>query len=330
MRLAFVAMEESEIPLLRRRFSRAHFSSSLDTVPDPDRLEALGIFIYTPLPASILQRFPALKYIVTFSTGFDHIDTGYCRRRGIEVYNIPDYGTETVAEYTFLLMLALLRRLRHCESALRELAPVSPSQLRGWNLHGKTLGIIGAGRIGSYVARLAHAFGMRILACDSVRPPHLTQMYGVEFVPLLALLRQAGIITLHVPLTAKTRHLLNRRAFNRMKRGVFIVNTARGGLIDTAALAQALESGRVAGAALDVIEGEHLLANQRALLHGKLPIDQMRAAFVGNALLHDNRVLLTPHIAYNTYEALRTITRRGIETLEQLGKGQARLSNRVI
>ncbi|MBI2079679.1 hydroxyacid dehydrogenase, partial [Candidatus Micrarchaeota archaeon] len=270
-----------------------------------------------------------LKYIVTQSTGYDHIDIETCRTKGVRVYNIPDYGTESVAEFTVLLMLALLRKFKMCENSLREHIDIGSTDLKGNEAGGKILGVIGTGRVGSHVIKIAHVLGMRIIAYNRSEIRELVAKYGVKFVRLSDLFKQSDVIILQLPLTEESYHIIDKKAISKMKKGVYIVNTARGGLVDTVALAEAIET-HVAGAALDVVEAEDLIAHESDVLKEKVNAEKIRRAFIGNMLLQRDNVIITPHVAYNTEEALRRITEKTITTIKELDNGKTDLYNLVV
>lgn len=233
---------------------------------DGDEVRVLVPFVGTQVTAAVMDRLPHLGLIATRSTGTDHIDIAEAARRGIRVANVPDYGSVAVAEHTFALLLSLTR--------------IRPHLASGSDLSGKTIGVIGTGAIGRHVMQIAHGFGMNVLAYDLEHRP------GIHYGDLNEVLAQADVITLHIPATSATYHFIDGERIAAMKRGAIVLNTARGSLIDTAALSRALHSGQVAAAGLDVIE----------------PSSDAEA---GNALPN---TIITPHIAYNTHEAIRRIS----------------------
>lgn len=235
-------------------------------VPADPAATILIPFVNTAVTAAVMDRLPALRLIATRSTGTDHIDVAEAARRAITVRNVADYGSVAVAEHTFALLLTLTR--------------MRPGLSPGTDLSGKTIGVIGTGAIGRHVMQIAHGFGMNVLAHDQEHRP------GIRYVPLNEVLAQADIITLHIPAVPGTYHFINRGTIAAMKPGVILINTARGSLIDTAALAEALRSGHVAAAGLDVVD---------------TPNDAEWGAALPNTVI-------TPHIAYNTREAIRRIS----------------------
>jgi D-3-phosphoglycerate dehydrogenase len=203
-----------------------------------------------PLTRNVLSKARELKVISRCGIGMDNVDLGAAEERGIRVYNTPGAPVAAVAELTLALMLGLLRRIGAADRGIRQ---GEWKQLMGNLLAFQTVGIIGFGRIGRRVAELVHAFGAKVLAHDKLAQ----QVPGYcEAVSLETLLRRADIVTLHVPFAPELRHLIGRAQFAQMKRGAFLVNAARGGLVDEAALLEALQSGQLAGAALDTFEEE--------------------------------------------------------------------------
>ena len=222
----------------------------------------ISVFIYSQINKELLRKLPKLKLISTRSTGFDHIDLRECKKRGIIVTNVPYYGENTVAEHTFALILTLSRNIH--KSYLRTLEnDFSIEGLTGFDLKGKTIGIIGAGHIGLHVARIARAFGMHVRAFDIHKDEFLAEVINFKYIDLDTLLKVSDIITLHVPYNKFTHHLINKESFKKMKKGAILINTARGGVVDTDALFDALKSKRLRGAGLDVIEGEALIKEER-------------------------------------------------------------------
>lgn len=246
------------------------------------------IVTYVPFQASAIHELRRVGLIVRCGVGVDTIDVDAATRQGVWVANVPDYAVHEVAEHTMLLMLAAARHLNHFQRSWAE---------RGWGsiefpamrrLAGRRLGIIGLGRIGSQVAVRARAFGMEVVAHSRHMTATHLQSLGVTGLPLDELLCTSDVISLHTPLTEQTTHLLDKRAFALMRPGVVIVNTARGGLIDLAALQSAIERNIVAAVALDVLERE--------------PFPDLAAP-----LLHRSNVTVTPHVAWYSDDAVREL-----------------------
>ena len=204
----------------------------------------------------VMERLPNLKLLVTRSAGYDHIDLAQAARRGVAVCNVPDYGAHMIAELAFGLLLAVARHIVRGDERYRQERRFSDEGLRGVELRGKTLGIVGTGRIGLHSLRLAQAFGLRLLAHDVVENDSAARELGFEYAPLERVLAESDAVTLHVRLNEATHHLLNAGRLAQMKRGALLVNTSRGAVVDTPALIAALRSGHLGGAGLDVLEDE--------------------------------------------------------------------------
>jgi D-lactate dehydrogenase len=282
--------------------------------------EILSVFIRSPIERAVLERLPALRLTTTRSTGYDHIDRETCRQRGITVCNVPRYGEHTVAEHTFGLILALSRKIHHAYIRTSRLN-FSTESLCGFDLRGKTLSVIGTGNIGIRVIQIARGFGMRILAFDAREQPLLAEVLGFEYAPLDRLLREGDVVSLHVPLLPQTRHVIDQEALGKMKAGALLVNTSRGGLVDTAALIEALDSGRLGGAGLDVLEGEELLGEEQVLLDGA-PMEKLREVLQDYNLLRRENVIVTPHIGWYSQEARERILTTTVENIRAFHAGQ--------
>lgn len=283
--------------------------------------QVLVIFIYSRITREILHFLPNVRLIVTLSTGYDHINLEACKEREITVCNVPKYGGTAVAEHTFALLLALLR---HIPKATHNTAhdDFSLEGLCGTELAGKTLGVIGAGTIGSSVVRIARAFGMQVLICERTPNKQLEKETGAHHTLLADLLKKADIVTLHIPYTKQTHHLIDRHALRRMKPTAYLINTARGALIDTKALHTALTTKKLAGAALDVLEGEieHKEAHAPRRAHHVQQHD-WKMIRETHRLLKLPNVLITPHMAFYTQEAVHTILNTAIQSIEAFERG---------
>jgi glyoxylate reductase len=227
---------------------------------------------------------PGLRVVANFAVGYDNVDVAACRERGVVVTNTPDVLTNATAELAVALMLAAARRLGEVERLVRSgrWEGWEPGQLLGRELSGAVVGIVGLGRIGTRVAELLRGFDVELLYTARSPHPEAEHRLGARYAELADLLTRAAFVTLHVPLTTETRHLIDDRALERMKPGAILVNTSRGGLVDSAALARALEEGRLAGAGLDVYEHEP-----------QVPPELIRL----------ERVVLAPHIGSATATA---------------------------
>jgi phosphoglycerate dehydrogenase-like enzyme len=250
----------------------------MSIVPDYD---AIVVRSATNVTAEVIERALNLKIIARAGSGLDNIDVVAAREREIAVVNSPDANTLSVAEYTMGLLLSLARSLPRADLSLKE-GKWDKSALLGKGLSGRTLGIVGFGRIGREVAVRAQAFGMKILVNQRRPTPELNLVAGVETVDLHELLERSDFVTLHVPITDETRGMLGPEELKRMKRTAYLINTARGGVIDEPALLNALDDGQIAGAALDVF---------------------LQEPAIDSALAQHDRVIATPHIAASTEDA---------------------------
>ncbi len=278
--------------------------------------DVLGVFIYSKVGAAQLAKMPKLKMIATFSTGFDHIDLAACSKRGIRVANVPSYGSHTVAEHTLALMLALSKKIVQSVERTRQ-GNFSLEGLRTFDLSDKTLGLIGFGKIGSHVAKTAKALGMHVRVYDPYADANLMELLTCKSVSLEQLLKEADIISLHTPLTPQTKYIINKDTIAKMKRGVILVNTARGGLIDNKALVDAVLSGHIGGAGLDVLEEERAIKEERQLVSSEFSGSFDLRTVVANQILYNKpNVIITPHNAFNSQEALRRIVDTSLENID--------------
>lgn len=289
--------------------------------PARGEVEILSPFIGSRVDRQALSALPGLRLIATRSTGFDHIDLAAARERGIVVCNVPVYGDNTVAEHTFALILTLSRRLRETYERVRR-NQLDVVDLEGFDLRGKTLGVIGTGRIGLRVIQIARGFSMRVLAFDAREQPVIADVLGFEYRSLDDVLRESEIVTIHAPHTPSTHHLIGREAISRMKRGALLINTSRGGLVDTDALLAALENGHLGGAGLDVLEHEAMLLDEDQARAGRHDVTKMRAALLNHLLLTRDNVVFTPHVAFNSREANERIFRTTTENIRRFLEGR--------
>jgi D-lactate dehydrogenase len=270
--------------------------------------EVISVFVTSNVSREIIESMPKLKLIACRSTGFNNIDFDAVKEKGIIVVNVPTYGESTVAEYAFTLLLALQRKLPEVLAA--ENQQFSPQQLNGHDLEGKTFGVIGTGHIGQKSIKIANGFSMKVIAYDAFPKNELLDSLDFTYVSLDQLLEQSDVITLHTPYLPATHHIMNSERLNKMKPGSMLVNTARGELVDTKALIEVLDSGKLGGAAIDVIEGEALLNHheETALLRSEvLPEDVLRHSVEISVLKKMPNVIVSPHNAFNTVEAIQRI-----------------------
>jgi len=262
-----------------------------------------GILGTEKIDEGYLDAAPYLRLVSRFGVGYDSVDVEACTERGIYVTHTPRVLSEAVAEHTWALILGFTRRVPQADRYAREEWALRRQRFPfGTDLIGKTLGIVGLGAIGAEVARRAQGFGLRLIYFDVVRKPELEEEYGVEFVELDALLQESDIVSLHIPLLPSTRGLIGSKELEMMKPTALIVNTSRGPVIDQRTLAEALENGEIAGAALDVFEEE------------PIPLD--------DRLLTMENVLVTPHIASATQETRRKMAESCADSVKAFLKGR--------
>lgn len=268
--------------------------------------EILAVFVDSSVSKEIINKLPRLRCIATLSTGYDHIDLAATKKQKIPVVYVPTYGENTVAEHTFALILGLTRKLFQSVKRVKE-GIYDFHGLRGTDLKNKTLGVIGTGHIGAHVIRMAKGFEMNVLAYDAKTNPKLARELGFFYTTLPTLLKKSDIVTLHVPLFKETHHLINKKNIKLMKQGSFLINTARGAIVEPQALLSALNSGQLAGAGLDVLEDEQLLQHVEEVMECKNNACTLKTSLVNNLLIDHPNTIVTPHNAFNSIEALERI-----------------------
>ena len=326
MKIRYFAGEPWEEAFVRAKlphedivFHEGPFSAYPD-LTDPDAT-VLCTFIESKIGEAEMGRFPALELIATRSTGFDHIDLVAAKAKNITVANVPFYGENTVAEFAFALLLALSRRIIDADERVRE-GTFSPKGLRGFDLEGKTLGVIGCGHIGMHVIKMANGFGMKVLGFEMHPDPARAKEYNFAYVALPELLAASDIVTIHVPYNPHTHHLINKENIGSMKKGAYLINTARGAVVETDALVDALKNGTLAGAALDVLEEEGDLADATLLLSAPHPNEAaLKTTLENHYLISHPRVIVTPHLAFNTQEAVERILNATIDNIRKFKDG---------
>lgn len=274
---------------LKKSFaSQGHnFTYYLDRKEDAESLVArmkdadIVVISNIKLPAAVLEQCPRLQYLSVAFTGLDHIDLAYCKEHGITVQNAAGYSTVAVSELAVGLMLDVLRHVTILDAATRQGG--TKGAFLGRELHGKTVGVVGTGAIGTATIKLLQAFGCKVIAYNRSEHEEVKNL-GVAYTDLDTLMRQSDIVTLHVPMTAETHHLISRERIAMMKPTAILINTARGNVVDIPALAEALNEGRIAGAGIDVYETEP-----------PLPVE--------HPLLHAPNCVCVPHIAFASREA---------------------------
>jgi D-lactate dehydrogenase len=326
MKIVFVEVEDWEKETLSKAFPDAiltHDKITEENAAQYKDAEILCTFITSKCTDKVLSALPNLKLIVTRSTGFDHIDTNYTKAHNITVTNVPEYGSHTVAEHAFALILALTRKLYKAIKQVHEME-FDHQNLTGMDLYGKTLGIVGLGKIGLNVLHIAKGFGMNVQVQAHHPDEELAKKEGYTNVDLDTLLTTSDVITLHVPYTKETHHLINMDNYKKIKKGAFLINTARGGLIETQAVVQALQEEILAGLGLDVLEEETQLMEETEILcsHCDPQTIDIRTLLMDHVLLYHPNVVITPHNAFNSKEAIMNILTTSIENINSFQAGK--------
>ncbi len=305
MKIVFFGLEKDKESIFLDSFGDVEISfydEKLDenNVEKAKDADVVCLFVNSTINKNVIDALPNLKFIATRSTGFDHIDCEYAKNKGIKVSNVPAYGSETVAEFTFALLLTLSRKIREANLALKENGNYStPPNAQGFDLNGKTIGVIGTGKIGKNVIEIARGFDMNVLAYDLYPDLNFAKENNFIYKNLEDVLKESDIVTLHAPCNKENIHLINKNNISLFKKGAYLINTARGELIETEALEKALEDGSIAGAGLDVLEGENKFKKG-----DNIPMLEMP------------NVVMTPHVAFNTREAEMRIMQTTIENIK--------------
>lgn len=321
MKIGFFELEGWEEAIIRKVITNQECRFSNDKieegkVPAQTDFDAICIFVDSVINEKTLSYFPKLKFIATRSTGYDHIDLVACKKRGIVVSTVPGYGDNTVAEFAFGLLLTMTRKIFDAIDQVKETETLSHKRLRGIDLRGRTILVIGTGRIGTHAITIARGFDMNVMAYDPMPKPELATKLGFPYVSLEEGLKKADIITIHCPLNDSTKHLLNKTTMQYVKKGAYLVNTARGGIIETFALMEALLDGRIAGVALDVLEDEEQTKDEVQFFSKQgAKEEDLKIVLANHQLMNMPNVFITPHTAFNTQEALERILNTTIENI---------------
>ncbi|HUZ93267.1 MAG TPA: NAD(P)-dependent oxidoreductase [Candidatus Paceibacterota bacterium] len=276
-------------------------------IPLAKDFDIAGIFMDSKVNAATIAALPNLKCIATLSTGFDHIDFKTAAAKGIAVSSVPAYGENTVAEFAFALILALSRKVCEARTVVRD-GKFSTNGLQGFDLAGKTIGVIGTGRIGKHAVRMAKGFAMKVIAYDVYHDDAFAKEMDFPYVSLEELLAQSDVITIHCPYLPSTHHLINSENIGLVKKGAYLVNTARGAVVETAAWVSGLKSGRLGGAGIDVLEEE-----------AAMEAGDMSAV---REIIALPNVIVTPHNAFNTKEAAYRIFDTTIDNIVAFANGK--------
>lgn len=328
MKLAFFEIEGWEEAIIKEHFKDGDVfvtseKLSPSCIPEQKDFEVISVFVNSVLDKETIEKFPNVKLITTRSTGYDHIDIAVCKERGIAVAYVPGYGDNTVAEFAFGLLLNLTRKLYVAIDQIKETGSFSLANLRGVDLKGKTFGVIGAGRIGREAIRIAKGFGMEVIAYDPYPNEEFSKTLGFRYVSFDELLAGSDVISLHVPYTKETHHLINTSNVSRIKRGTYLINTARGAIVETNALVMGLEQGIFAGVGTDVLEEEGEMKDELNLLMvGHPNEEELKRMLQNHILMHMPNVLITPHVAFNSHEALLRILTTTLENIQGFLQGK--------
>lgn len=290
-----------------------------DKVEIAKKYEIVSVFIYSKINQEVLDKLGNLKMIASRSTGVDHIDLEACRKRGIKVMNVPEYGTKTVAEYVMALLLAVAKKIVPAVQSVEE-GEFSPEGLTGIDLSGKTMGVIGVGRIGQQVVKLAKSFGMKVIGVEKTADPDLAKKMGYKFCDLETCLKEADVVSLNVPSNESTFHLINKNNIKLMKKRSILINTCRGPVVETGAILWALNNKILQGAGLDVTEEEDKVENISMVTSRKPTKDELQEILSYHLLRDRDDVVFTPHNAFNTQEAIERIIKKTINNINQFIK----------
>ncbi len=289
----------------------------LNTAILAEGCEAISIFTEDDASAAVLNKLNAvgIKFIALRSAGYNNVDVSYAKKLGIRVVRVPDYSPNAIAEFTVAIMLALNRKLIRSHYRIME-TNFSLDGLVGFDMNGKTVGIIGTGKIGRIVAKILFGFGCKLLSCDPLEDKGLVKKYNVEYTDLNTLCRQSDIITLHTPLTKENYHIINENRIGEMKENVMLINTGRGGLVDTTEVIKGLKTGHIGYFGMDVYEEEKGLFFED---HSEDILQDDKIA----RLMTLRNVLITSHQAFLTDTALKNIANTTFENLHCLEKNLA-------
>ena len=331
MRIAYFGVTEEEKTYLTSRISEAGLDGNVvfsdeklqkEDISTKMDFDIISVFVDSKIDKPVLDAFPNLKYIMARSVGYDHIDLTEAKKRGIIVSNVPSYGDHTVAEFTFALILTLSRKIFLSVDRIRETGSFSIEGLRGFDLKDKTIGVVGTGKIGKKVIELARGFGMNIIAQDAFPDKKAAEALGFQYVSFDELINRSDIVTLHVPYSKDTHHLMNRDSLAKMKKGAYLINTSRGGVVETEALVGALKSGQVGGAGLDVLEEELVIKDELDFIaKGNVAEHNIKTILANHVLINLPNVVITPHNAFNSKEALERILDASVDSIKGFLEG---------
>jgi len=308
MKIGFFEIEDWEIDYLKNQLTSAELFFTKEKL-NKDNLPQERNFD--------INAFPNLKLIATRSTGFDHIDLKAAKEKNIPIAYVPGYGDNTVAEFAFGLILNLSRKIYTGFDQIRETGSFSLEGLRGFDLNNKTIGIIGTGRIGRYMVKIAKGFGMKVIAFDVKPDENFAKEMSFQYLSLDDVLVQSDIISLHVPYMKETHHLINSQNISKIKKGALLINTSRGAVVKTESLIRGLNEKILGGVGLDVLEEEGAIQDEKTLiLYGRPEEHDLKTLIQNHVLIDMPNVIITPHNAFNTQEALQRILDTDLENIK--------------
>jgi len=326
MKVAFFGVKPWERESIEREIIRLPsygvgiFEEEVQNNPElAKNYDVISTFIYSKLDKAVLDKLPNLKMVASRSTGIDHVDCQECDKRKIIVKNVPVYGSNTVAEYTFALLLAITKKIVVANQSVEE-GEFSPVGLTGVDLKDKTIGVVGVGKIGQNVVKIAKGFGMKVLGVEKNQDQAWAKRLGFKYVDLETCLKEADFVTLHVPSIPETYHLINRNNIKLMKKGSYLINTCRGPVVETSAIIWALNNKVLAGVGLDVTEEEANVENISMVTTTKPTKDDLQEILSFHMLRDRDDVVFTPHNAFNTKEAIERIVKTTVDNIIQFIK----------
>ena len=317
MKIAFFGVKAWERKLIEKEISRLDIYGIgifKEEVQDDVKLAAgydvISVFINSVMDKKCLAKLPKLKLLVTRSTGMDHIDLAECTRRKIEVVNVPEYGSKTVAEFAMALLLAVAKKIVVAHQSVEE-GEFSPEGLTG---------VVGVGRIGANMVKMGRGFGMKVLGVDRKKDLKKAKNLGYKRVGLEECLGQSDFVSLHVPAVKETFHLINKKNVKTMKKGSILINTCRGPVVEVEALLWGLNHGVLRGVGLDVTEEESQVEEMEVVMGEKTSKDDLKELVTFHMLRDRDDVVFTPHNAFNTEGAIGRIVATSVEAIREFMK----------
>jgi D-lactate dehydrogenase len=312
--------EQSALLTANNQRYRLHFQEArltLETVALAQHSECISLFVNDDCSAPVLEALSdiGVRYIALRSAGYNHVHLPTAHRLGIQVARVPAYSPYAVAEHALALMLTLNRKIHRAHNRVREMN-FSLEGLTGFDMHGKTVGIVGTGKIGAVAAKILHGFGCSLLGFDPYPSAQLTQEYGMRYTDIQTLCAESDIITLHAPLMESTKYIINAETIGLMKRGAMLINTSRGGLVESRAVITALKTGHLGAVGLDVYEDESGLFFED---HSATILQDDVIA----RLMSFPNVLITSHQAFLTDTALQNIADTTFENISAWAEGKS-------